>query len=175
MNCFHCDNCGVMVFFQNDLCVNCGHALGFLPDVLDLSTLKTTSDDQWQAASQLAADWQTRTVSAYASSHPWEDWAETWAQHYLHMVDTLETAASFGASVKADKVTGSAFSPASVISFNDGKNFDDMLARWVPLTCALNVINRGMGLPDLYPFVVPPAVVAKLRFIHELIHGDAAQ
>ena len=42
-----------------------------------------------------AADWHARYVSAYATMHPWEDWAETWA-HYLHMVDTLETARSFG-------------------------------------------------------------------------------
>ena len=44
------------------------------------------------------ADWQERFVSAYASAHPWEDWAETWA-HYLHMVDTLETAAACGLSL----------------------------------------------------------------------------
>jgi hypothetical protein len=27
-------------------------------------------------------------------SHPWEDWAETWA-HYLHIMDMLETAYFF--------------------------------------------------------------------------------
>jgi hypothetical protein len=41
------------------------------------------------------ADWQSDYVSAYASSHPWGDFAETWA-HYLHIVDTLEMAAAFG-------------------------------------------------------------------------------
>ena len=41
------------------------------------------------------ADWPERFVSAYATSHPWEDFAETWA-HYLHIVDTLETANAFG-------------------------------------------------------------------------------
>ena len=45
------------------------------------------------------ADWQERFVSAYASAHPWEDWAETWA-HYLHMIDTLETAAACGLSLR---------------------------------------------------------------------------
>ena len=42
-----------------------------------------------------SADWQNYYVSAYASTHPWEDWAETWA-HYLHMTDALETAAASG-------------------------------------------------------------------------------
>jgi hypothetical protein len=55
MKCFHCDRCGMMVFFQNDRCVKCGQRLGFLPDVLDLSTLETASENQWRAASSLAA------------------------------------------------------------------------------------------------------------------------
>ena len=40
-------------------------------------------------------DWQNWFVTPYASTHPWEDWAESWA-HYFHMVDTLETASAFG-------------------------------------------------------------------------------
>ena len=44
------------------------------------------------------ADWQQHRVSAYASAHPWEDWAETWA-HYLHIIDTIETAAGFGVTL----------------------------------------------------------------------------
>jgi hypothetical protein len=51
------------------------------------------------------ADWQQRYVSAYAASHPWEDFAETWA-HYLHIIDTLEMAGHFGIKVQpaADKL-----------------------------------------------------------------------
>ena len=41
------------------------------------------------------ADWAETFISAYAAAHPWEDFAETWA-HYLHIVDTLETASAFG-------------------------------------------------------------------------------
>jgi hypothetical protein len=37
------------------------------------------------------ANWQKSFISKYATSHPWEDWAETWA-HYLHIMDMLETA-----------------------------------------------------------------------------------
>ena len=44
-------------------------------------------------------DWRDGYVSAYATMHPWEDFAETWA-HCMHIVDTLETAASFGLSVR---------------------------------------------------------------------------
>ncbi len=36
---------------------------------------------------------RSASSARYASAHAWEDWAETWA-HYLHMVDTLETAAA---------------------------------------------------------------------------------
>jgi hypothetical protein len=41
------------------------------------------------------AHWRDNFVSAYATTHPWEDFAETFA-HYLHIVDTLETANAFG-------------------------------------------------------------------------------
>ena len=115
------------------------------------------------------ADWQTRNVTAYASSHPWEDWAETWA-HYLHIMDTLETAASFGVSVDADNTANNDAQKKSPARFDEKMDFDTMLTEWIPLTCALNSINRGMGLADLYPFVIPPAVVEKLRFIHDMIH-----
>lgn len=116
------------------------------------------------------ADWQERTVSAYASSHPWEDWAETWA-HYLHIVDTLETAANFGVSVDPDNAANGGSKPAAPTVFKEQMDFDEMLAGWIPLTCALNSINRGMGLSDLYPFVIPSAVVEKLRFINQVIHA----
>ena len=105
-----------------------------------------------------ASDWAQRTVTAYASAHPWEDWAETWA-HYLHIYDTLETASGFELGV----ASAAGASPVK------GDSFDDMFKRWIPLSCALNCINRGMGLSDLYAFVIPDAAVNKLRFIHDLI------
>jgi hypothetical protein len=113
-------------------------------------------------------DWPQRTVTAYGSSHPWEDWAETWA-HYLHIMDTLETAASFGMSVIPSETTDSSNRNLRV-RFDDRMDFDALLKEWIPLTCALNSVNRGMGLSDLYPFVIPPAVIEKLRFIHAVIH-----
>ena len=114
------------------------------------------------------AGWQVRTVTAYASSHPWEDWAETWA-HYLHIMDTLDTAASFGLSVDPHNEVNHGSPRNSPVKFDEQMDFDTLLAGWIPLTCALNCINRGMGLSDLYPFVIPSAVVEKLRFIHQVI------
>lgn len=119
-----------------------------------------------------AADWPERMVTAYASLHPWEDWAETWA-HYLHIVDTLETAASFGLGLNPDGHQSHA--PKTVSSKMSGRHtdFNKLLASWQPLTCALNSINRGMGFADLYPFVITEAVIEKLRFIHTLVEIEA--
>lgn len=117
----------------------------------------------------LPNDWPVRTITAYGSSHPWEDWAETWA-HYLHIVDTLETSASFGMSVAPSETSSDSPAKSLQMVFDDKMNFDFLLKEWIPLTCALNSVNRGMGLSDLYPFVIPPAVVEKLRFIHAVIH-----
>jgi hypothetical protein len=115
-------------------------------------------------------DWPDRFVTAYASSHPWEDFAETWA-HYFHMVDTLETAKAFGLSVhpKLSK------SPELATKFDFDPHHADMprmIGAWLPLTFAVNSINRSMGQPDLYPFVLGPAAIVKLAFVHERIHAQ---
>ena len=107
-------------------------------------------------------DWNDAYVTAYATVHPWEDWAETWA-HYLHLVDTLETATALGVTVPDPD--GGPPGPTTP--------FDALLARWTILTVALNELNRSMGQPDLYPFVLPPPAVAKLRFVHEVVSGPA--
>lgn len=115
-------------------------------------------------------DWQDRFVSAYASTHPWEDWAETWA-HYLHMVDTLETANAFGLSVRPkvdlapEMSTSVNFDPRRVGDLNR------LVEAWIPLTFAVNSLNRSMGQPDLYPFVLSPTVIGKFAFVHELIYA----
>ena len=108
-------------------------------------------------------------MSAYAASHPWEDWAETWA-HYLHIVDGLETARAFGLemhpSIDPDHVLGT----DTAIDPYEPKRFDRLVPIWRPLTIALNAMNQSMGLTDLYPFVLSPPVIAKLGFIHAVIH-----
>jgi hypothetical protein len=118
------------------------------------------------------ADWQARFVSAYASAHPWEDFAETWA-HTLHIVDTLETAAAFG--LRIQPVAGRDPALATTIAFDPyrQRDFDALLRAWLPLTYAVNSLNQSMGQPDLYPFVLAPDVMRKLRFVHGLIFSDA--
>jgi hypothetical protein len=112
--------------------------------------------------------WQDNFVSAYATMHPWEDWAETWA-HYLHIVDTLEMAGAFGIKVEPDIADDPALE--TDISFDPYRagDVDRLIDAWLPLTYAVNCLNRSMGQPDLYPFVIPPAVVEKMRYIHNLI------
>jgi hypothetical protein len=114
------------------------------------------------------ADWQSRHVSAYASAHPWEDWAETWA-HYLHVVDTLETAAGFGLQLTPKHPAAATMRADSRRVDEAAGSFDGLLRQWLPLTYALNSLNRGMGMPDLYPFVLSDAAVAKLRFVHDTV------
>jgi hypothetical protein len=121
-----------------------------------------------------APDWQTRFVSAYASAHPWEDWAETWA-HYLHMTDTLETAAACGVALRPrrrDEPTLAQLPPAVG---SGASPFDRLIASWYPVTYMLNNLNRGMGLADGYPFVLSPPAVEKLRFVHDTIGLAAPQ
>jgi hypothetical protein len=114
------------------------------------------------------ADWQTRLVSAYASSHPWEDWAETWA-HYLHIRDMIETASGFGISLAPKHPTAKTMTADPQKAAGGKTDFNDILKNWFPLTYALNSLNRGMGLADLYPFVLSEPVVQKLHFIHETV------
>lgn len=116
-------------------------------------------------------DWQERFVSSYASAHPWEDFAETWA-HYLHIVDTLETAYAFGLRVRP--AAGRETNLAMEIDFDPytQTDFDALMAAWLPLTYAVNSLNHAMGQPDLYPFVLAPTVIGKLRFVHGLIHEN---
>jgi hypothetical protein len=118
-------------------------------------------------------DWRGRVVSSYASAHPRGDFAETWAP-YLHIVDTLETAAAFG--LRIHPTAGRDPALATEIDFDAYRqgDFDALLKAWLPLTYAVNSLNRSMGQPDLYPFALAPAVVDKLRLIHELIGQSPA-
>jgi len=116
------------------------------------------------------ADWQKSFVSAYATAHPWEDFAETWA-HYLHIVDTLEMASAFGIRIEpAIDPTGDYAAWLDVDPYGSG-SMPELIELWTPFVVAMNCINRAMGRPDLYPFVLAPAVVEKLGFIHGLARG----
>jgi hypothetical protein len=101
--------------------------------------------------------WEESHVSAYATMHPWEDFAETFA-HVLHISDALETAHSFGLTV--DPQVGL-------------RRFSDVVVgTWLPLSTALNQMNRSLGLQDLYPFVLAPVVLDKLEWTAGLVRGQ---
>jgi hypothetical protein len=120
-------------------------------------------------ASGAPPNWGDSFISAYASMHPWEDFAETWA-HYLHMLDTLETAKSHGLTLKAP----AADKPAERIATDQLVFFDfeSLSAGWNAVTLALNSLNRSMGMKDAYPFVLTPPVLGKLRFVHAIVQGQ---
>jgi hypothetical protein len=103
--------------------------------------------------------WDEDFVSSYATMHPAEDWAETFA-HYLHIRDTLDTCAAFGMAPAGATFERRVLGPSG---------FDNIIDMWLPLAWSLNMVNRSMGRPDLYPFVLPAPVLEKMRFIHTII------
>ncbi len=115
------------------------------------------------------ANWEQAFISAYATCHPWEDWAESWA-HFMHMTDALETAAAVGLSLRPKRQDEpSMTTPTNPLSPRS-HDFARMIEDWLPLTYVLNNLNRGLGLPDSYPFVLSPKVIDKLRFVHDTIY-----
>ncbi|WP_372738903.1 putative zinc-binding metallopeptidase [Neptunomonas sp.] len=125
-------------------------------------------------------NWQDNFISQYASMHPWEDFAETWS-HYMHMIDTLETAQTFGLQITTnnhsnDNTDMTELSLPQAINYFDKKSsLLDMIETWVRFSVILNSLNRSMGLPDAYPFVFNEVIEKKLRYIHYLIHSSASQ
>ncbi len=100
------------------------------------------------------ANWSEHYISAYASMHPWEDFAETWAA-YLSMVSALDTAYHVGFGGESDPVHA---------------DLAAMISRYQQLGMALNEMNRSMGMLDIVPEVFAPPVIEKLHFIHDLVH-----
>lgn len=116
------------------------------------------------------ADWANAHISSYATMHPWEDWAETWA-HYLHVVDSLGTAMGFGLEPEDIEGEIAPFAADALYDPNDpgAERFLALLNGWVEMTMVINELARSMGQPDFYPFVMSKPVVAKLQFIHLVV------
>lgn len=112
--------------------------------------------------------WQLSFISEYATAHPWEDWAETWA-HYLHIIDTLETAYYFGLSPNPITNAKNILKTTMLFDPYEEPKFQRIIDNCIPVFFAINAINRGMGIPDIYPFVTTKVVVKKMKFIHQLI------
>jgi hypothetical protein len=115
-------------------------------------------------------DWMLHYVSAYASAHPWEDWAETWA-HYLHIVDTTDTVLSFGLDLERAEIEVEPFTPEDLFRPGEpgAERFLDFINSWTRLSSVMNEVSRSMGFPDFYPFVLSSSVVAKLHLIHMVV------
>lgn len=112
--------------------------------------------------------WQDSHVGPYAASHPLEDFAECWA-HYLHMFDTLETAADADLAAAGVRIEA----PGAPCRSTPDAAFEAMVVDWRKLAPIMNDLNRSMGLADAYPFALTPPVVEKLRFVHAFIAGIA--
>jgi hypothetical protein len=120
-----------------------------------------------------ASGWEDDFVSRYATMHPWEDFAETFA-HYLHIVDTLATVGGFGLSIEPR--AGKAAGQRKVVDFDPyTADTATLVDAWIPLAFALNAVNRSMGQPDLYPFRMTPQIVAKIDFVNRLLAFGAGR
>jgi len=119
--------------------------------------------------------WREQYISSYATAHPWEDWAESWA-HYLHVIDTLQTRYEYDESKLGDqagKAVSASSADARVFSLPlpdnkdmlPGRDFSTIMGHWNNTAVLLNSLNRSMGLPDPYPFVTSEVVYNKLLFI----------
>jgi hypothetical protein len=118
-------------------------------------------------------DWQASFVSAYATMHPWEDWAETFA-HYLHVTDAVETAAACGIALRPRRADEPVLKQLPADAASPDAPFDRRLESWFPLTYVLNNLNRALGLPDGYPFVLSAPAIEKMRFVHDTIGAAVA-
>jgi hypothetical protein len=116
-------------------------------------------------------DWAQAHVSEYAATHPWEDWAETFA-HYLHIRDTLQTAAEYGVTVRGPRAVEADRSLKARPQPEAGeRGMDEILGNWLPLTYALNAVNRSMGRDDMYPFTLAEPVIDKLGYVHDRVRS----
>jgi hypothetical protein len=107
-----------------------------------------------------------------ATMHPWEDWAETWA-HYLHITDAVQTAAACGIALRPRYADELVVNQLPTEAASPDAPFDRLIESWFPLTYVLNNLNRALGLPDGYPFVLSPPAIEKMRFVHDTV-GAAA-
>ena len=48
MKTFHCTHCQHLVFFENIRCLNCGHALAYLPDRNLMAAVQRSEDGLWR-------------------------------------------------------------------------------------------------------------------------------
>jgi hypothetical protein len=137
----------------------------------DTADYKQAVKKHYASPTDDGGSWMKNYISRYATMHPYEDWAETFA-HYLHILDTLQTAESFGLGTtdplgmrRLTQRTG-----AHPTRPDGSTTFGQVIDHWLELSYALNQINRSMGDEDLYPFVLTAPVIRKMSFVDHLVH-----
>jgi len=118
-------------------------------------------------------DWQARFISSYAASHPWEDFAETFA-HYLHLIDTTEMASAFGVNLRPRVDARNELTARIDFAPYRLHDIQQLIDNWVPLASLINNLNRAVGQHDAYPFVLTPVVIEKLGFIAKIVREAGA-
>lgn len=110
------------------------------------------------------SDWEQRFLSTYASAHPHEDWAETTA-HLLHLTDLADSFVAAGLS--SQDLPSPGWKPYTE---TDSEQLIHVAAT---VAVGINHVNRSMGLPDLYPFMLAGATHRKLAFVHDWLRRGA--
>lgn len=119
------------------------------------------------------AGWADSFISEYATMHPWEDFAETFA-HYLHITGTLQTAAAIGMTLDADAANLRDKDVVPLPAYTD-ESVQRLLSDWLWMSQSFNRINRAMGASDLYPFDIVPVVARKIGFVHDIVTAAHAR
>ena len=162
-------------YYQNVLVENGSGADRYLGDCRELfGDERVSYTDELARHYQFGAPegWAQTYISEYATMHPWEDFAECFA-HYLHITDTIDTSREAGMVLRADRVRFSAPRSIEPLESYQDVPVERMLFDWRWMSMFFNRVNTAMGKDPLYPFDVPPPVVAKLAFIHRVIRETA--
>ncbi|CAN5766253.1 hypothetical protein BH09ACT7_BH09ACT7_34910 [soil metagenome] len=118
--------------------------------------------------------WQDSFISEYATMHPWEDFAECFA-HYLHITDTIDTCREAGMVLQAHQVRFAAPRDIEALASYADVPVERLLFDWRWMSMFFNRVNTSMGKRPLYPFSIPPPVIAKLGFVHRVIRSTAPE
>ncbi len=117
------------------------------PDSIDYSEAMKRHYDEGPPS-----NWANHYVSAYATMHPWEDFAET-VNVYLDIMAIATTATELGQSELDLSATADA---------------GQLVSSVLKIVVEVSEYNFDLGLMPLLPERIPPAVIEKLAYVHAL-------
>ncbi len=164
-------------YYQNILVEKGSGAMQYLQECRELfGDERTSYSDQIARHYTFGApdQWQDSFISEYATMHPWEDFAECFA-HYLHITDTIDTCREAGMVLTADKVRFTVPRDIEALESYADVPVERLLFDWKWMSMFFNRVNTAMGKNPLYPFIIPPPVIAKLGFVHRVIRDTARE